>query len=41
MKANYFNTATELIAFVNATTITTINSITFDSSSGKYVLFYT
>lgn len=41
-KCKYFLTATQLTAFINDVTsgVTSIVAITFDTSSGQYVLFF-
>ena len=43
LQVQYFMTATELTRFVNDVTnaVTKVESITFDTASAKYVLFFT
>lgn len=42
LKTRYFQTANDVTKFCNdgANAVTTIISITFDTASGKFVLFY-
>ena len=42
LKTRYFGNATEVTKFCNdvANAVTTIISITYDTASGKFVLFY-